>query len=217
MLRKHTELTSFGNQRGHNAMSTTPDLMPIPANDVPGPKQGQWTYSHYAALPDDGKRYEIIDGVLYLMPPSPKEWHQDAVAVLTTYLVMHVRFSGRGKVYCAPFDVELAFNTVVQPDILVVLNENLSKITPSHVVGAPDLVVEMLSPGTARHDRVKKYNAYAHAGVREYWIIDLLKKTVEVLYLEGETYQVAGIFSGEQTLPSLVVPDFPIRVEQIFA
>jgi Uma2 family endonuclease len=130
---------------------------------------------------------------------------------------MHVQFSGLGKVYPAPFDVELAFNTVVQPDILVVLNENLSKIIPSHVVGAPDLTVEVLSPGTARYDRVKKYNAYAHAGVREYWIVDPLKETVEVLYLEGETYHAAGVFSGEQKLPSLVVPDFPVRVEQIFA
>lgn len=114
-------------------------------------------------------------------------------------------------------DVELAFKPVVQPDILVVLNENLSKIIPSRVVGAPDLAVEVLSPGTARYDRVKKYNAYAHAGVREYWIADPLKETVEVLYLEGETYQSAGVLSGEQKLPSLVVPDFPVRVEQIFA
>jgi Uma2 family endonuclease len=217
MLKKHTELTSSGNQKGHSAMSAAPDLMPVPANDVPGPKQGQWTYNHYAALPEDGKRYEIIDGVLYLMPPSPNEWHQGAVAVLTAYLVFHIKFRGLGKVYSAPFDVELAFDTVVQPDILVVLNENLPIITFSHVVGAPDLAVEMLSPGTARYDRVKKYNAYARAGVREYWIADPKKKTVEVLRLEGETYQSAGVFSGEQKLPSLVVPDFPVRVEQIFA
>jgi Uma2 family endonuclease len=217
MLKKHTELTSFGNKKGHNAMSATPDPMPISADDVPGPKQGQWTYNHYAALPDDGKRYEIIDGVLYLMPPSPKEWHQDAVTTLAAYLVMHIKFAGRGKVYVAPFDVELATNTVVQPDVLVVLNESLPKIIPSHVVGAPDLAVEVLSPGTARYDRVKKYNAYARAGVREYWIIDPLKETVEVLYLEGETYHTTGVFSGEQKLPSLVVPDFPVQVKQIFA
>jgi hypothetical protein len=71
MVKKYTELTSLGNQKGHNAMSATPDLVPVPASDVPGPKQGQWTYSHYAALPDDGKRYEIIDGVLYRMPYFP--------------------------------------------------------------------------------------------------------------------------------------------------
>jgi Uma2 family endonuclease len=217
MLKKNTELTSSGNQKGHNTMSATPDLMPVPANDVPGPQQGQWTYSHYAALPDDGKRYEIIDGVLYLMPPSPNEWHQNAVAVLTTYLVIHIKFRGLGKVYAAPFDVELAFDTVVQPDIIVVLNEHLPIITFSHIVGTPDLIVETLSPGTARYDRVKKYNAYAHAGVREYWIVDPKQKTVEVLYLEGETYRTAGVFSGEQKLPSLAVPDFPVRVEQIFA
>lgn len=216
MMKKHIEHISFGNQKGHNAMFATPDPMPVPANDVPGPEQGQWTYSHYAALPDDGKRYEIIDGVLYLMPPSPKEWHQGVVAWLVMYLMIHIKVTGRGNVYPVPFDVELVANTVVQPDVVVVLNENLQKIIPSHVVGAPDLVVEVLSPGTARYDRVKKFNAYASAGVREYWIVDPLKETVEVMYLEGETYHAVGVFSGEQKIPSLVIPDFPVQVKQLF-
>jgi Uma2 family endonuclease len=216
-MKKNFERISSGNQKGQDAMFATPDPMPIPANDIPGPKQGEWTYSHYAALPDEGKRYEIIDGVLYLMPPSPNESHQGVVAWLVMYLMIHIKVAGRGNVYPAPFDVELTFNTVVQPDIVVVLNESLQKIIPSHVVGAPDLVVEVLSPGTARHDRVKKYNAYARARVREYWIVDPRKETVEVMSLEGETYHAIGVFSGEQKIPSLVIPDFPVQVKQFFA
>ncbi|MBV9228886.1 MAG: Uma2 family endonuclease [Chloroflexi bacterium] len=86
-------------------MTTTSEQMPTPANDVPGPKQGYWTYSHYAALPDDGNRYEIIDGVLYFMPPSPNERHQRANNRLATYLTIHVEFAGLGQVYTGPFSL----------------------------------------------------------------------------------------------------------------
>lgn len=216
-MKKSKDLMSFGETKGRRTMTALPEPMPIPADFVPGPKQGEWTYSQYAALPDDGERYEIIDGVLYLMPPSPKEWHQQAVVLLTIYLGNHVQLAGLGRVYVAPFDVELAFNTVVQPDILVILQENMDRITPSRVVGAPDLAVEVLSPGTARYDRLKKSWAYAQAGVREYWLVDPLKKTIEVFALEGGEYSLVGVFSGEERLHSAVVVDFPVKVGQIFA
>jgi hypothetical protein len=72
---KREELASVMNKKGQAVMTTTSEQMPTPADNVPGPGQGQWTYSHYAALPDDGQRYEILDGVLYLMPPSPNDSH----------------------------------------------------------------------------------------------------------------------------------------------
>ncbi|MBV9231109.1 MAG: Uma2 family endonuclease [Chloroflexi bacterium] len=197
-------------------MTTTSEKMPTPADNVPGPLQGHWTYSHYAALSDDGQRYEILDGVLYLMPPSPSPWHQKATTRLSAFLVTHIEFAGLGEVFSGPLDVELAPDVVVQPDILVVLKDNCSKIISSHIVGAPDLVVEVASPSTAKYDRRKKYNAYAHAGVREYWIIDPIKCTIEVLILEAGTYHSAGVFRGDDLLPSLVVPRFPVRVKQIF-
>jgi Uma2 family endonuclease len=127
----------------------------IRADHVPGPKQGEWTYSHYAVLPDDGQRYEIIDGVLY-MTPVPSRGHQRAANRLSTYLTMHVEFTGLGQVYPAPFDVELAFHTVVQPDVLVLLNASIEKVVPTRVIGAPDLVVEVLSPGTAKYGSQQK-------------------------------------------------------------
>ncbi len=188
-----------------------------PADNVFGAKQGHWTYEHYANLPDDGQHYEIIDGVLYNMAPVPTGSHQDAAGWFFYYLTVHVRLTGLGHVYTGPRDVELGQNVVVQPDVLVLLNDGLGKITESRVIGAPDLAIEISSPSTAIHDRHRKYVAYARAGVKEYWIADPKACTVEVLLLEGGVYHSAGVFSGEQTLPSQVVPNFPVQVQQFFA
>jgi len=203
--------------KGRIEMTTTSDKVPmvIPADWVPGPKQGCWTYDDYAKLPEDGKRYEIVDGVLY-MAPSPNKWHQNAALEIATYLRTHVKLAGLGQVYIAPFDVELTPKDVVQPDILVVLNANLEKVADGRVIGAPDLVVEIASPGTSTFDRRKKYDAYASAGVPEYWIVDPRERTVEVLTLEAKEYRSQGVFYGKSILPSQVVPDFPVRGEQFF-
>jgi Uma2 family endonuclease len=192
-------------------MSTTLETLPLvlPADDVPGPPQGQWTYADYAALPDDGQRYEIVDGVLSMVP-APGTGHQSAITWFITYLTMHVQMAGLGR-------VELAPNTVLQPDVTVVLQARQQIITPSRIVGAPDLVVEILSPGTAGHDRRCKQDAYARAGVREYWIADPAARTVEVLRLDGAAYRVVGVYQGTAKLPSQVVTNFPVQVEQFFA
>jgi len=186
------------------------------ADNMPGPGQGRWTYKDYAALPDDGRRYEIVDGVLF-MAPSPGRWHQKSSGRLFRYLAAHVEDAGLGEVYEAPFDVELALNVVVQPDVVVLLNANLEKITDSRIIGAPDLVVEVASPGTMGHDRTRKLQAYARAGVPEYWIADPWSRTIEVFALEINSYRSLGIFEGKATLPSEVISDFPVPVEQFFA
>lgn len=187
-----------------------------PADDVPGPPQGQWTYADYAALPDDGRRYEIIDGVLYVAP-SPRRAHQAANRWFVYYLTEHVQRAGLGEVFGAPFDVELSPNTVVQPDVVVVLQENASIITDTHIVGAPDLVVEVASPGSVGYDRRIKQDAYVRTGVREYWYADPAARTIEVLVLEGDRYSSAGVFVDRSRLLSRVLPGFPVRVEQFFA
>ena len=186
------------------------------ADDVPGPGQGRWTYKDYAAIPDDGRRYEIVDGVLY-MAPSPNEWHQTTAGRLFRYLATQIEDASLGRVYIAPFDVELTPDTVVQPDVLVILNANHDKITLSRIVGAPDLVIEVSSPGTVGYDRDKKQSAYARAGVQEYWIADPWSRTVEVFVLEAGAYRSLGVFEGKATLPSQVVPGFSVHVEQFFA
>ncbi|ABQ92793.1 Uma2 family endonuclease [Roseiflexus sp. RS-1] len=192
------------------------DVLPVVTAAAPlvGPPQGRWTYADYAALPDDGNRYEIIAGVLY-MTPAPGTGHQSVSARLVTFLVTHVEFAGLGRVFAAPVDVELAPDTVVQPDIVVILSANLDRITPSRIIGAPDLVVEILSPGTAGYDRREKQDAYARAGVGEYWIVDPGAQTVELLTLEQGGYRSHGVFRGQARLPSSVVT-LPVPVERFF-
>ena len=199
-------------------MTTTSDRQTVvtPADNMPGPKQGHWTYDSYATLPDDGQHYEIVDGVLYNMAPAPTIPHQDAAGWFFYYLTVHVRIPGLGHVYMGPTDVEIAFDTVVQPDVFVLLNNNLAKITQARIIGAPDLAIEISSPSTAIHDRHRKYVAYAHAGVKEYWIADPKAHTVELLRLENGAYYSMGVFSGEQVLPTQIVPDFPVQVQQFF-
>lgn len=197
---------------------TTLDALPmvIPADHVTGPVQGQWTYAAYAALPDDGHRYEIINGVLY-MAPAPTLGHQASNLRFARYLMQYVEDAGLGRVFPAPVDVELAPNVVVQPDVVVVLNANLDILMPERIIGAPDLVVELASPGTAGYDRRQKQDAYARAGVSEYWIADPLARTVEVLRLNEGAYRSLGVFTGQAQLPSTVVPGLPVPVERFFA
>jgi Uma2 family endonuclease len=186
-----------------------------PADWVPGPEQGSWTYDDYAALPDDGQRYEIVNGVL-VMAPAPSPAHQDIVGMIFHYLLVQVKFAGLGRVFTAPIDVDLGPKNVFQPDVVVVLNAHLDRVAAKKIVGAPDLVVEVVSPGSGVMDRIAKYAVYARAGIPEYWIVKPEKETVEVFTLEDGEYRSLGIFGGQQTLPSRVVPGLPVLVEQFF-
>jgi Uma2 family endonuclease len=196
------------------AIQTEP--MTVRADHVRGCKQGRWTYESYAAIPDDGKRYEVVQGVLYVTP-APNLSHQAAVIRFATHLFLEIEQAGLGRVFPAPCDVELAPHTVVQPDIVVVLNASAAILTPSRIIGVPDLVVEIASPGTAGYDRRTKQDAYARAGVPEYWIADPAARTIEVLRLEGKAYTSAGVFAGESTLPAGVLPALPVQAGQLFS
>lgn len=176
------------------------------ADWVSGPKQGEWTYDAYAALPDDGQRYEIIDGVLLLMTPAPTPPHQQVTGRIYRYFATYIEDAGLGRVFFAPLDVELAPKTVVQPDVFILLKTGSARVTAKRIQGVPDLAVEVSSPGTVGHDRSTKQKAYERAGVREYWFVDPLAHTIEILVLKGKTYTSLGVFSGELTLSSLVVP-----------
>ena len=129
------------------------------------------TYEDFCCLPNDGKRYEIIDGELFVTP-SPFRPHQRAVTRLTSYLSVFVREKDIGEVFVAPFDVVFSRFDVVEPDLLYVSKGRLSVLTEKNVQGAPDLVVEVLSPSTAETDRTIKLKLYARYGVQEHWIID---------------------------------------------
>ena len=152
------------------------------------------------------------------MAAAPNIAHQITSGNLSAYLTIHAQHAGLGRVLSASCDLELPLNDVlVQPDIIVVLNANLSILKGTRIVGTPDLVIEILSPGTAGHDRRKKQDAYARAGVHEHWLADPYSQTIELLRLEADAYQSVGAFSGASTLPSRVVPELPVRIEQFFA
>jgi len=186
-----------------------------PADWVPGPAQGSWTYDAYAALPDDGQHYEIVNGVL-LMTPAPTPEHQDIVGEIYACLRTHVKLAGLGRVFIGPIDVVLGPKNVFQPDVLVVLNAHLDRIQAKKIAGAPDLVVEVASQSTAAIDRVTKFDVYARAGVAEYWMVKPETHEVEVFALEDREYRSLGKFSGQQTLSTHIVPGLLIRVEQFF-
>jgi Uma2 family endonuclease len=190
--------------------------MVTPADWVPGPKQGDWTYEAYAALTDDGECYEIVQGVL-VMSPAPEDFHQDVVGEIYAYLREQIKLKRLGRVFVSPFDVVLAPQELYQPDVLVVLNEHLARVQTHCVMGAPDLVVEVISPRSKLYDRVNKHMAYEQAGIPEYWLVDPRKRTIELFALESNKYRSPGIFQGDQTLPSRIVPEMTLPVARFFA
>lgn len=186
-----------------------------PADWVPGPNQGDWTYEEYITLPDDGKQYEIANGVL-LVTPSLTGSHRDTIGEVSYYLRTHVKLAGLGVVIQAPFSVELSAKDVFQPDILVVMNAHRDRVQEKRIVGAPDLVVEVSDSSTAAFDRLTKYDTYEYTGVLEYWILNLERRTVEVFVLDGDEYHSLGVFHGEQKVPSRLISWLSVRVDQFF-
>ncbi len=173
------------------------------------------TYQDYVLLPDDGKRYEILDGDLYVTP-SPTARHQRVSFNLSLALGQHVRANGLGEVLCAPLDVILADDSIAQPDILFISNERLP-IVRDWVHGAPDLVIEILSPGTRERDRTLKRHLYARHEVRELWLVDPEAKAVEVHSLDPATETPPRIFAERDILASDVLPTLHLSLETIWA
>ena len=172
------------------------------------------TYADYMKTSDD-ERYELLNGEL-IMSPSPREIHQYISGNLHLVLGAFVRDRSLGRVYHAPFDVVLSDTDVVQPDLLFVSTERADIITADNIQGAPDLVVEILSPATAERDRTIKLDLYAQHGVKEYWIVDPDAKTITVL-LRGESrFEVSGIYGEGQSLRSPTLAGFSIGLEDIF-
>ena len=130
----------------------------------------------FKMLPE-GTRVELIDNSLY-MSPAPTTNHQDASGTIYTFLNMHVIKGKLGKAFAAPIDVYLSKTNAFQPDIVFISNDNLDTIKEEGIYGAPDLVIEILSPGTRKLDLTKKKDAYEKAGVKEYWIVDPVTKEV---------------------------------------
>ena len=172
------------------------------------------TYDDYASLPDD-ERYELIDGELMSMP-SPKEIHQAMSGTLFLSVGAFVRAMKLGKVYFAPFDVILSDIDVVQPDLIFVSDERSRIVTEDNIRGAPDLVVEILSPSTADHDRMVKRDIYARHGVSELWLIDPYARTVTVLTPGADGYDAHAVHGEGDTLTSPTLTGFSLDLSELF-
>lgn len=172
---------------------------------------------------DESERVELIDGEVIMMAPAPARVHQGISMELSSQL--HAYLKGKKcKVYAAPFDVRLFeadgdqsedVDTVVEPDITIVCDP--SKLDERGCKGAPDMVVEILSPATQRHDRFTKFSLYQRAGVREYWIVDPDSKTVQSFILEDGRFSVKEFGTAGDKMKVNVLEDCVIDLSEIFS
>ena len=146
-------------------------------------------YEDYVQIPSDGCRHEIIGGEHHVNP-APSTLHQRVSKRLQYELYTKIELAGLGVLYDAPVDVQLTEFDIVQPDLVIVLNANVGKITPTKIKVAPDLLVEIISPTTAIVDRTLKKDLYQRAGVREYWIVDPFEQQIEQYVLCDGSYQL---------------------------
>lgn len=180
-----------------------------------------YTYGDYLKWTDE-QRYELINGKIYLLSPAPSRSHQEILVELLRQFSMYL-FDKGCKVYTAPFDVRLPdgeeedrdIQTVVQPDILVICDED--KLDKRGYRGAPELIIEIISPSSGVRDRKEKRNLYEKHGVKEYWLVDYNEKTVEV-YLLGEKndYSKPLVYSREDEVSVNVLNGLEINLSYVF-
>lgn len=175
------------------------------------------TYDDLLAMPDDGLRHEIIDGVLYVSP-SPGTPHQFTVGKLYQAIANYLDEHPVGEVYLAPFDVVFTRHDVVEPDLLFISTARLAVLTERNVSGAPDLAVEVLSPSTRRVDLTLKRKLFEREGVREYWIVDPVEGTIAVhRRLSDALVPSAGLSKhAGDVLASPLLPGFEVPLARLF-
>ena len=187
----------------------------LPARKPTVKKTQRYTYADYCTWGDD-ERWELIDGIAYAMAPAPSQSHQR----ISRDVLLQIGQFLRGKqceVFGAPFDVRLNAdtkdNTVVQPDLLVVCDQ--SKLDGKACVGAPDMIVEILSPSTELRDKLVKFKLYLQAGVREYWIVDPNKKMVTVHILKNGEY-MTNVYGEDDHVPVHVLEGCVVDLVEVF-
>ena len=161
----------------------------------------RYVYEDLLAMPDDGNRYELVEGEL-LVSPSPKPRHQRIAGNVYTML-RRLQDAGLGDAYQAPLDVVLDWHTVLEPDVLFIRADRLNIVTERNVSGPPDLVVEVLSESTRDADLGPKLRAYGRHGVGEYWVVDPDANTVQVVRREGEVFVESGTAGPDDRLTFL--------------
>ncbi len=179
-----------------------------------------WTYGDLAALPDDQLRHELIDGE-HVVSPSPNTGHQEISKRLFLALNGYAERHSSGEVLYAPFDVKLSRFTVLVPDLVYFTTERFAKVVnEKHATAAPDLVVEILSPGTRRRDKGRKRAVYDREGVREYWIVDPESQSITTLRRPRPGAGLTGVttlaLADAASLHSPLFPGLKIPLRDVF-
>jgi Uma2 family endonuclease len=185
---------------------------------VESPQRRQMSYEEYLKFAPDSRIVEWVDGeVIIYMPPV--ERHQDVCRFLGTLLDLFTHFLKLGRLIYAPFEVKLwPGGPSREPDIVFIVNENIAKLTPERFEGSPDLLIEIISPGSVTEDRVRKFTEYERAGVREYWIIDPRPHQQQAdFYLLGEDkiFHPAPL-AEDGVYHSTVIPGFWLNVDWLW-
>ena len=176
--------------------------------------KARYTYEDYLNTPE-GERYELLDGELILVA-SPNEEHQLASVRLVSLMYPYVTTRDLGWVFHAPFDIVFSDSEVVQPDLMFISKERGHIRTAANVRGAPDLVVEILSPSSSSRDWKFKRELYAKYGVREYWIVDPANRIVSVIMPQVGVLRVKGPCVEGDRLESAALEGFEVGVSEIF-
>lgn len=179
------------------------------------PPQGEWTEAAYLALPETNHIVELSEGEL-IMPPPPSVAHQRISGRLLFALYSFVRDRDLGTVLYAPTGVRLWPGKIREPDILFLAHEHADRIKEDMIYGPPDLVIEVLSPGTEETDRREKFDEYEEAGVSEYWLVDPTASNVTVYALTEGAYELQGTFDSGEVARSALMKGFDIAVDEIF-
>lgn len=189
------------------------DLSPA----VNGPPQGEWTYVDWEKLgADDDRRYEIIDGYLY-MTTAPKDFHQWIISRMIVNIGIPAENQGLGQWRVAPIGVLMEGASPVQPDFLIILKENYGIVQTGRIRGVPNLIAEVLSPGSVDYDEGVKLEAYARAGVPEYAVIDSRARKLRLYTLrEPGMYQPPREFAGDDTVCFACLPTISFRLGALF-
>lgn len=158
------------------------------------------TYDDYARLPEDGNRYELADGVLEMMTPSASTKHQMVSAQIQNQLVQSCE--NEYFILDAPLDVILSPKEVRQPDLIMIHRSRVNIIKMRGIEGAPDLVVEILSPSSIKRDKISKLKSYAHYKIPEYWIVEPSNGSLEQYVLQNASYELLEVYTEDEKIKS---------------
>ncbi|MBI5305829.1 MAG: Uma2 family endonuclease [Chloroflexi bacterium] len=173
------------------------------------------TYEEYRALPENGNRLQVVNGEL-IMTAAPFIGHQRVSGNLQFILESHVRANKWGRVLAAPVEVYLSEDNFLQPDLVCVSHARHEIITEKNIVGAPDLIVEILSPSTARTDRVTKAKIYARYRVLHYWIVDPVALTLEAFEWADGAYRLVAAVAEDETFQPALFPGLTIALTEVW-